>query len=263
MAKDKFATFSGDKLFKMLKESNLNDKEKQKVERLIKCALLTEEQELLSAINDALLLKKKSSYGPGQPSSGDITFFLGSHIAVYGQPGTGKSMAIMGEIARLKNNGNDDLTIFVPDLEGDYSRVLPSLIEPGDVIVLTEEDIKKNILENVEISRQWLGMFAKPWAEASYIGDSGFILMTNTGRRLSEPELVERMDGHATYSEVCEDIETLSTAANKKLKQYQEGTFYRLNYFNGNIGKFFSNRRGHSPYQLRGKVIVYDYSSLE
>jgi hypothetical protein len=98
-----------DKLLKMLEDADLPDEAKRCLDVWIKSAYETKDNATLKAIHTYLLWKKSSTYGfKATQREGDIRFYLGSHIAVFGQPRTGKSMFIMRELARLANGGYQD-----------------------------------------------------------------------------------------------------------------------------------------------------------
>ena len=82
----------------------------------------------------------------------------------------------------------NDTTIIWPDVEGDVSRVMPSLLPPGKLLVISQDQIKYNLIENALVHEKWLGMWCKAFTEVTYIGDSGHIMLTEIGRKLWKGE---------------------------------------------------------------------------
>jgi hypothetical protein len=263
---DKDKGYTADQLYKLLKKADLSEDRKKRTERRIQWADMIGDQNLFDVIGFSLKAKRGSDYAglsTLENKTGEVRFFIGSHTQIAGPPGVGKSLLIMKWLKDLSNDGNhEDNTVIWPDLEGDASRILPSLIEPGKLLVFPSDLIKKNLLENIETSRQWLGMFGKTPTEYWYIGDAGYVLITNVGRHLTQPEIVTKMGGHATLGEVCENIDNDKIKGNEPVKDYRAVTSFRMNFLNDAVGKIFHNRRGYDPKHLRGRVIVYDYSQL-
>lgn len=107
MGDNKNKSHSYESLFKLLKDADLPDGQKLMLDGLIKYGAVAEDQLLQGVISDFLLCSRALNYGFGGPpdDSGGVIFDLGSHIAIYGQPRTGKSMLIMQEVARLAREG--------------------------------------------------------------------------------------------------------------------------------------------------------------
>ena len=101
MAADKFSKSSAEKLFKLLEDADLSDEEKQAVEQTIKYASLTENQELLSAIGCALLLRKSSEYDAFKRYENTPKLNPYWHSLIVGAPGTGKTVFANIQIVRI------------------------------------------------------------------------------------------------------------------------------------------------------------------
>ncbi len=258
---DKPMFYSRAELFRLLENADLPQKEKAEVEKYLKWALFTDDRDLVGMIGDYLLLHQSgtTSFPEG---NGDIRFYLGSHVLVVGAPGTGKSILCMKEVARIAKE-HDDVTVFWVDIEGDASSVLPSMIEPGKLRVYTRESMHFNPLENVEISDQWLGIWLKAFTEFAYIGDGGYVIASNAGRHLTQPELVRQRGGHATFEEICHAIGELDIRGNDELRRYRNVVQIRLGSLLPTISRVMDCRYGYRPEDLCGHVNVFDVSWMD
>jgi len=258
---NKSKNYSPEQLFKLLKNTDFPETVKKRYEYYIKVAAAAEDQALLNDMAKYLIWRSASSYGFEPPNDpGDIHFYLGSNVALYGPPGTGKSMLLMKTAQKIYEEYGSDITMVFPDVEGDISRILPSMFEPGKCLVFTKNTIRLNPLQNVEISDEWLGLWSKPFTQGTWIGDSGHILNTMVGHRLTAPKLVSRMGGHATFYEIIEEIMNVDDA---NLKDYRAVTRYRLDAFKYTLGPIWNYRRGYDPDQLKGRVLVYNLSWMD
>nr|BDD45899.1 hypothetical protein 4 [bacterium] len=240
--------YSRQELFRLLTETEFPDAKKLEYEYLIKHALVSGDRKMISVIGDVLLLYSASVHS-FQEGEGMPEFYMGSHSLAVGAPGTGKTFLVMAALTHMFMNGDNQTTVIWPDVEGDVSRVMPSLLPPGKLLVISQDQIKYNLLENAHVHEKWLGMWCKAFTEVTYIGDSGHITLTEIGRNL--------FDKGATLQDIYDEIKKIDAP-----KDYREVVGYRMAHFLPEIGPITDCVRGFRPDQLRGKFVVFDISGM-